>query len=63
MAIAEMYFRMDVSQLEHSRTVFKLMDWLGAIGGVEFILKVLFGFFVSGYINFNSDIVTLNLQK
>lgn len=36
--IAEMYFRIKTDAIDHSRVVFSLMEWLGAIGGIEDIL-------------------------
>jgi len=38
------------------------MDWLGAIGGVEKVLLLLFGFIVSGFSNFSSTLEILNLM-
>ena len=32
--IAEMYFRIKSDAVTHDRTVFSIMDWLGAIGGI-----------------------------
>ena len=36
--IAEMYFRLDIDLIKHERSVYKLMDLLGDIGGVADIL-------------------------
>ena len=33
--LAEMYFRIKSDAITHERTVFSIMDWLGAIGGIE----------------------------
>ena len=48
--IAEMYFRISVDRLVHSRTVFRVMDWLGAIGGVEDILMKVIAIVFGGFI-------------
>jgi len=36
--VAKMFFRIDVDKVIHTRKVFKFMDWLGAIGGIEKLL-------------------------
>ena len=58
--VAEMYFRVSVDYVQHSRVVYKFMDWLGAIGGVEKILMKFLCFMIGGYASFNSAIVTIN---
>lgn len=36
--IAEMYFRLEVDQISHTRNVYALMDFIGALGGVSDLL-------------------------
>jgi len=36
----------------HKREMYSAIDWLGAIGGVEVVLVLMFGFFLSGYCSF-----------
>ena len=62
MSVAEMYFRLSVNEVQHQRIVFKMMDWLGAIGGVEKILMKFIVFFLGGFAQFNSTLVTLKLH-
>jgi hypothetical protein len=58
-----MYFRISVDSMIHSRIVYKLMDWLGALGGVEKILMKVFTILFGGFVQFNSAIVTFNMQN
>ena len=60
MTISESYFRISVDYITHARTVYKLMDWLGAMGGVEKILMKFITLAIGGYAQFNSAIVTIN---
>ena len=57
--IAEMYWRVDVDKMEHSREVYTLMDYLGDVGGIPdvimFTLMLLFGH----YINFIKELSTM----
>jgi len=57
--LAEIYFRLEVDQINHERVVFSLMDWLGALGGVPDILMMIAGLFVGGYAVFNSTFYTI----
>ena len=57
--LAEIYFRLEVDQINHERVVFAFMDWLGALGGVPDILMMLAGIFVGGYTVFNSTFFTI----
>ena len=49
MSIAEMYFRLSVDKVEHTRIVYKFMDWLGALGGVGDIMMMMITFLIGGY--------------
>ena len=58
--LAKMYYRIDSDQNNHYRTVFKFMDWLGAIAGIEkFLLKWL-TFIFGGFLNYNATIEIIN---
>ena len=35
MTIAKIYFRIDINMIEHERIVYRLIDWLGDVGGIE----------------------------
>jgi len=61
--IAEMYFRMSTDSLEHKRVVYKFMDWLGALGGVEKILMKIILLVTGGFTSFNSNINTSNINN
>ena len=61
MTVAELYFRLDIDNVVHTRHVFTFMDWLGAIGGIEKILLRFFIMIYGGYANFNASIESINL--
>ena len=48
--IAEMYFRIKSDAISHSRAVFSVMDWLGAVSGIEEFLMDLCIFALGGYV-------------
>ena len=52
--LAEMYIRVKVDSIGHTRKVYAMMDWLGSIGGVRDVLMDLFIFFFGGYCSFNA---------
>ena len=54
--IGEYWFRLHVDAIDHSRVVFGIVDWLGAIGGIEDVLMQVLAFFLGGYIQFNAVI-------
>ena len=54
--IAEMYFRLEVDEVEHIRILFELMDWLGAVGGVVESLSKSAVLFLGSYMSFNSGL-------
>ena len=54
--IAEMYFRLEVDEVEHIRNLFELMDWLGAVGGVVESLSKSAALFLGSYMSFNSGL-------
>jgi len=60
MTVAEMYFRVKTDTIKHRRKVFSIMDWLGAIGGIEQFLIDMLLFAFGGYCHFNSVIETVN---
>ena len=51
-----MYFRIDSDQIEHTRIVYKFIDFLGDMGGITEILVCGILWVVGGYLNFNSSI-------
>ena len=48
--IASIYFRLATEKIEHSRQVYRLMDWLGDIGGIGDMLTSCVMFFIGGYL-------------
>ena len=54
--IAEMYFRLEVEEIEHVRIFFELMDWLGSVGGIVEVLTKLATFILGSYMSFNSGL-------
>ena len=60
MTIAEMYMRIKADTILHSRQVFSLMNWLGAIGGIKGILMDLVIFLFGGYASFNAVLEAYN---
>jgi len=61
--VAEMYFRVSVDEIIHSRIVYKLMDWLGALGGVEKILIKVIKLIAGGFLQFHSAVTTFDIQN
>ena len=57
--LCELYFKMDVDEVIHSRVVYKLMDWLGDLGGVGDVIMLFASILFSGYFEFHSGIETL----
>ena len=58
--LVEIYFRLEVDEISHTRIVFTIMDWLGALGGVPDLLFQLAGFIIGGYAAFNSSFFTIS---
>jgi hypothetical protein len=59
--IAEMYFRLDASQVTHKRIVFSFMDFVASLGGINRVLLQICGTFYGGYASFWSAFSTLGL--
>ena len=57
--IAQIYFRLDTDKVEHTREVYRLMDWLGDIGGVYDVLSYLIMILFGGYLHFNHNLSTM----
>ena len=57
--IAEMYFRLQVDQISHSREVYTFMMFLGNLGGVSELLLQLAGLLIGGYASFHSSFATI----
>jgi hypothetical protein len=49
-----------MKQLNHKRTVFGIMDWLGAIAGIEKFLLKWVTFVFGGFIQYNAAIEIMN---
>ena len=58
--IAEMYFRLEVDQLTHSRVVYHFMDFIGDLGGVPAIMLQLCGWVVGSYAAFHASFATIS---
>ena len=63
MLIAEMYFRLNFSQVNLERKVFQLMDWLGAVGGIDTLLLKFSVFLFGSFAQFNSTFITISQSK
>lgn len=59
--IAEMYFRIKTDQIQHTRIVFNIMNWLGSIGGIKELLISFVCFIFGGFAEFNGFIQILNV--
>lgn len=57
--LAEMYFRLEVDIISHSRVVFSSMDFIGSLGGVSGFVMDMAGWFYGGYAAFHSAFVTI----
>lgn len=58
--LAQIYFRMEVSQYVHKRVVYGFMDWLGSIAGIEKFLLKWITFIFGGFIQYNAAIEIIN---
>ena len=56
--LVEMYIRVKVDSIGHSRKVYAMMDWLGSIGGIRDILMEMLSAFFGGYCAFNATLQT-----
>ena len=54
-----MYFRIQTDQIDHSRQVYRFMDWLGDVGGIGEILTILFMFVFGGYLKFHLVVTSM----
>ena len=57
--IASMYFRIQTDKINHSRTVYGFMDWLGDVGGINEVMSAVFIFILGGYLRFNFMVATM----
>jgi hypothetical protein len=58
--IAEIYFRLAVDQISHTRRVYALMEFIGGLGGVGKLLLRLSGWLIGGYASFHSALMTMS---
>lgn len=58
--IAEIYFRLGVDQITHSRDVYFFINFIGDIGGVTGLLLKISGFIIGGYTSFHSIFTTIS---
>ena len=54
--IAKLFFRLDENELEHTKIVYRLIDFLGDVGGVSELLIWLCLFIFGGYLNFTKTL-------
>ena len=57
--IAEIYFRLDIDEIEHWRVVYGFFELLESLGGVPEILKSIAGFFIGSYLAFHSSMMQM----
>lgn len=58
--IAEIYFRLEVDQISHGRTVYNFMDFIGDLGGVPAIMLQLAGWVIGSYSAFHASYATMS---
>ena len=51
--LAEMYIRIKPDETTHVRVVYSFYDWLGSIGGINFVLTSFVKDIIGGYLYFN----------
>ena len=59
--IASVNMRLDSDSISHMRKVFRFMEWLGSIGGIEKLLLKWVVFILGGYAQFHSAIEVINM--
>ena len=52
--IADVYFRLDINQIQHGRIVYSFMDWIMDLGGVPGLLMQVAGLVVGSHTFFNA---------
>ena len=57
--IAQLFFRIDVEKITHTKHAFQFIDWLGEIGGIQEILEKTFSFILGGYLLLNWKLQTM----
>ena len=57
--IAEVWFRLDIDEVVHTREVYQFLDWMGDVGGCRDIMMAFFAIVFGGYVNFTSNIETM----
>ena len=58
--ISEMYFRLEVDEVSHTRIVMRFMDFIGDIGGVYECLTHLCRFVLAGYCSFHAKLAIMS---
>ena len=58
--LAEVYFRIQVDEIDHTRKVYDAFAWLEAMGGVPEILKSIATLFVGTYLSFHAAMVNIS---
>lgn len=58
--VAEMYFRLEVDQLTHTRVVYTFMDFIGDMGGVSDIMLQLASWLIGSYAAFHASWATVS---
>jgi hypothetical protein len=58
--VAELYFRLEVDQITHSRIVYNFMDFIGDLGGVRDIMLEIAGWLIGSYAAFHSAWATMS---
>ena len=57
--ISQAYFRIDTEMVEHVREVYRLMDFIGDLGGVPGVIEYAIIFIFGGYLSFNTSFTTM----
>ena len=54
--LAQLFIRLDVEEIIHTREVFSFMDFLGDLGGVTEILTKTSSFLIGGFLAWNAGL-------
>jgi len=54
--ISYVYFKINTDKMIHLRTVYNMVDYFGALGGISDLMTKTFLFFVASYLSFYSSI-------
>ena len=59
--IADIYFRLEIDEIEHWRVVFGFFDFLESLGGVNEIISSIAYFLIGSYLVFHSNMMSIKV--